>query len=158
MRAAAVACSSEAGIVDGDVATLAAVNALLAEGRHDGLLDLRLRAFERCAFRMGLRLRQRLMEIGRLVIFPAAIELVVNHQADPIKTSRLTIANANRITENSSERRHELPVRATEESANDDQNYVHNHKGQEDRVRQYPLPRKPAPNARLAAIDIGKQQ
>lgn len=73
----------EAGIVDGDVAALAAVNLRTAERRDDGLLNLGLTAFQCGALRIGLCLGQRLMEVGRLVVLPAALELVIDDHADP---------------------------------------------------------------------------
>jgi len=81
MRSQRLFGACEARVIYGDVAALAPVHALRAEGGHDGLLNLRLAIFKCSALCRGFRLGQRLMKVGCLVILPMALELVVDDRA-----------------------------------------------------------------------------
>src|SRR5438094_9268064 len=76
-----------------------------------------------------------------------------------ISTTKLTIASVTRVlTSLSSPGGHELPVRPPEECADDDQNHIDDHKGQEKRIGQQAFAREPPPHSGDLAIQVRHQQ
>ena len=88
---------------------------------------------------------------------PAVKELIVEDHAvhDQNYEARYCQCQSHRIT---SERRDERPVRPAEEGADDDEDHVEHHQGEEERVGQQALAANQLPDALGAAVEVRHQQ
>src|SRR5260370_35402205 len=89
---------------------------------------------------------------------PAVKELIVEDDAVNDQYHEARYCPWQSHMHQSSEWRDEGPVRPAEESADDDEDHVENHEGEEDGVGQEPLFGEPAADALGAAVDVGDEE